>query len=39
MVKPISLSPILDDTGVAYTRETHSLTKCIKESFLGATDL
>jgi hypothetical protein len=26
----------LDDVGVAYTRETHSLMKCVKETFIGA---
>jgi hypothetical protein len=31
--------PILDDVGVAYTRETHSLMKCIKETFIGAKNL
>ena len=28
--------PILDDVGVAYTRETHSLMKCIEDIFIGA---
>jgi hypothetical protein len=27
--------PVLDDFGVAYTRETHSLMKCIKDTFIG----
>ena len=31
--------PILDDVGVAYTRETHSLMKCIKDTFIGAKNL
>jgi hypothetical protein len=26
----------LDEVGVAYTRETHSFMKCIKETFIGA---
>jgi hypothetical protein len=30
---------ILDDIGVAYTRETHSLMKCLKETFIGANNL
>ena len=28
--------PFLDDVGVAYTRETHSLMKCIEDTFIGA---
>jgi hypothetical protein len=32
----IHIYKILDDVGVAYTRETHSLMKCIKETFIGA---
>jgi hypothetical protein len=31
--------PILDDDGVAYTRETHSPMKCIKYTFIGAKNL
>jgi hypothetical protein len=31
--------PFLDDVGVAYTRETHSLMKCIKDTFIGAKNL
>jgi hypothetical protein len=31
--------PILDDVGVAYTREPHSLMKCIKETFVGAKNI
>jgi hypothetical protein len=33
------MSPVLDDVGVAYTRETHSLMKCIKDTFIGAKNL
>ncbi len=29
----------VDDIGVAYTRETHSLMKCIEDTFIGAKNL
>jgi hypothetical protein len=31
--------PILNDVGVAYKRETHSLMKYIKDTFIGAKNL
>jgi hypothetical protein len=31
--------PMLNDVGVAYTRETHSLMKCIEDTFIGAKNL
>ena len=33
------MSPFLDDVGVAYKRETHSLMKCIEDTFIGAKNL